>query len=41
MLFRSTIKINELREITDWEKPIYVKVGNHGGEKLKSRWRKR
>jgi len=22
-----TIKINELREITDWEKPIYVKVG--------------
>ena len=21
------IKINELREITDWEKPIYVKVG--------------
>ena len=23
----STIKIQELREITDWEKPIYVKVG--------------
>ena len=23
----SSIKINELREITDWEKPIYVKVG--------------
>jgi glutamate synthase domain-containing protein 2 len=23
------IKINELREITDWEKPIYVKVGAH------------
>ena len=23
----STIKIDELREITDWEKPIYVKVG--------------
>ncbi|MFT4011552.1 MAG: FMN-binding glutamate synthase family protein [Nocardioidaceae bacterium] len=22
-----TIKINELREITDWEKPVYVKVG--------------
>ena len=22
-----TIKINELREITDWEKPIYVKLG--------------
>ncbi len=22
-----TIKINELREITDWEKPIYIKVG--------------
>ncbi|WP_328531361.1 FMN-binding glutamate synthase family protein [Nocardioides sp. NBC_00368] len=22
-----TIKINEIREITDWEKPIYVKVG--------------
>ena len=22
-----TIKIQELREITDWEKPIYVKVG--------------
>jgi len=22
-----TIKINELRELTDWEKPIYVKVG--------------
>ena len=22
-----TIKINELREITDWEKPIYVKAG--------------
>jgi glutamate synthase domain-containing protein 2 len=22
-----TIKINELREITDWEKPIYVKIG--------------
>jgi methylamine---glutamate N-methyltransferase subunit C len=22
-----TIKINELREITDWQKPIYVKVG--------------
>lgn len=22
-----TIKINELREITDWEKPIYVKMG--------------
>ena len=22
-----TIKINELREITDWEKPMYVKVG--------------
>ena len=22
-----TIKLNELREITDWEKPIYVKVG--------------
>lgn len=22
-----TIKINELREVTDWEKPIYVKVG--------------
>src|ERR1700761_3410050 len=22
-----TIKINELREITDWEKPIFVKVG--------------
>ena len=24
---RPEIKINELREITDWEKPIYVKVG--------------
>ena len=23
----SPIKIDELREITDWEKPIYVKVG--------------
>ena len=23
------IKIQELREITDWEKPIYVKVGAH------------
>jgi len=23
----SRIKIEELREITDWEKPIYVKVG--------------
>jgi len=22
-----TIKINEIREITDWEKPVYVKVG--------------
>jgi glutamate synthase domain-containing protein 2 len=22
-----TIKINELRELTDWEKPIYVKIG--------------
>jgi glutamate synthase domain-containing protein 2 len=22
-----TIKINELREITDWEKPVYVKIG--------------
>ncbi len=22
-----TIKIQELREITDWEKPIFVKVG--------------
>lgn len=22
-----TIKINEIREVTDWEKPIYVKVG--------------
>src|SRR5947209_7291181 len=22
------IKINELREITDWEKPIYVKIGS-------------
>src|SRR5260221_13780838 len=22
-----TIKIEELREITDWEKPIYVKIG--------------
>ena len=25
----STIKIQELREITDWEKPIYVKIGGH------------
>ena len=24
------IKIEELREITDWEKPIYVKVGARG-----------
>ena len=23
------IKIQELREITDWEKPIYVKMGAH------------
>lgn len=22
-----TIKVNELREITDWEKPIYIKIG--------------
>ena len=21
------IKVNELREITDWEKPIYIKIG--------------
>jgi len=27
---RSEIKIEELREITDWEKPIYVKVGARG-----------
>ena len=24
------IKIHELREITDWEKPVYVKVGDRG-----------
>jgi glutamate synthase domain-containing protein 2 len=22
-----TIKIQQLRELTDWEKPIYIKVG--------------
>ena len=39
------IKINELREITDWEKPIYVKVGAPdaagrvpGDQMVQARW---
>ncbi|MEJ0017682.1 MAG: glutamate synthase-related protein [Acetobacteraceae bacterium] len=33
-----TIKIEELREITDWQKPIYVKVGA-SGRTTTPRWR--
>ena len=35
------IKIQELREITDWEKPIYVKVGATRARITTWRWRSR
>ena len=35
------IKIGELREITDWEKPIFVKVRRHAHLLRRARWRSR